>query len=575
MTTLIPKIDLKNGGSTPAGAINRPINQKIQEFVSVNDFGAVGDGTTDDTAAIRAAITYAESLSTVGNFPHFTQQIFVIFEGGKQYKVVGNNPMGHDFATYGYVPKSYAIDFRGAEILWTQTGVGDVFVDYASMIFNFSLLNGTILVTNTANTVPNGSFVFSHAQSSVSINYWLKHTYQNLKVNGGTYGLSYIFNIDGGTQCDQSVVRDCEFLYWERMWYSTNSEAVDWGFYDSSFGQPTNNFRMFQHATQWSGGMRIINCELSCYNNGIVFYATSATAITTANNGFVYVNSRIETQAGKTICICDAQHGRYEFVGFNCFAGGGDTLTGAVLRDSPEITFKDCIVPNSYSILAQTPAQWDVTHANGLVDSQLIFDNCIFESSEFVPTLFDTIGNTGFTLKTCLNDGYLLPIVRSINSAYFDFAFGISKSATPNNKTLLNYVKYTNTTGNQYVADTGQNNDYKLPGGSLITSVKVNTPPVSGTLPYIGIFYGTSTVALAKTALSTTLNTVNAQLIPSANFGISVPYFMDSVNTKIWFAGCDASGNLLSSSIQGWAEIEFINIQNQLQIPSTMSVALV
>jgi hypothetical protein len=39
-----------------AGAVGKTVHQKFQEFVSVRDFGAVGDGTTDDTAAIVAAI---------------------------------------------------------------------------------------------------------------------------------------------------------------------------------------------------------------------------------------------------------------------------------------------------------------------------------------------------------------------------------------------------------------------------------------------------------------------------------------------------------------------------------------
>jgi hypothetical protein len=56
MTTLIPKFDLKNGGSTPTGAVNRTIYQKLSDTVSVKDFGAIGDGSTDDTAAINAAL---------------------------------------------------------------------------------------------------------------------------------------------------------------------------------------------------------------------------------------------------------------------------------------------------------------------------------------------------------------------------------------------------------------------------------------------------------------------------------------------------------------------------------------
>lgn len=92
MTTLIPKFDLMNGGLTPTGAVNRPINEKLAESVSVKDFGAVGDGVNNDATAIQAAIN-AVSFSGGGSvyFPTGTYLVNTSLTVPSYISLIGAN----------------------------------------------------------------------------------------------------------------------------------------------------------------------------------------------------------------------------------------------------------------------------------------------------------------------------------------------------------------------------------------------------------------------------------------------------------------------------------------------------
>jgi len=54
---------------TGTGAVSRLLTSKVGDIVSVKDFGAVGDGVTNDTAAIQAAVTSANTTGKTLFFP--------------------------------------------------------------------------------------------------------------------------------------------------------------------------------------------------------------------------------------------------------------------------------------------------------------------------------------------------------------------------------------------------------------------------------------------------------------------------------------------------------------------------
>jgi hypothetical protein len=86
------------------GSTQRSLTARLEDYLSVKDFGAVGDGVTDDRAAIQAAINYSESqsINPQGTPPvYFPSGVYRIGSAGDTYglriteaNMLGSGPVG-------------------------------------------------------------------------------------------------------------------------------------------------------------------------------------------------------------------------------------------------------------------------------------------------------------------------------------------------------------------------------------------------------------------------------------------------------------------------------------------------
>jgi hypothetical protein len=180
MTTLIPKY-------TKLNTANRTIAEKFGDIISVKDYGAKGDGTTDDTTAIQAAIN-ACSSGWINN-------------GGGLYS--GGNTL--------YIPEGI---YLVSSTLAMKVGVSIIGAGYRATVLKFTntgdgiLMSSTINVNNTVNTSVENLGIFNTNAANtgggyvdVGGSYVILH---GVEIIGFKYGV--IFD-----QTELATIRLCKF----------------------------------------------------------------------------------------------------------------------------------------------------------------------------------------------------------------------------------------------------------------------------------------------------------------------------------------------------------------------------
>lgn len=262
MTTLISKFDLKNGGSVPTGAVNRAINLKLAETVSVLDFGAVGDGLTDNTSSIQAAINYGISSGKAIFIPAGTYLLDGTLTGGANLYLFGEGvgltilkkksaTTGHILDIYGTSNKS---NIEISHIEFQVNGIDSgIWSEYVTNFYIHDCAFSDIPYWGIAVGVQNGADA-TIRNSNVLIE---RCTFTNITV---TYEGILIFNSQDVT------IRDCRFV--------TGTTSIGIGIYQN-----------VERIT-------VDNCYFNI-NIGL-YYSISCNNITVTNSKFIGCNAGVK-----------------------------------------------------------------------------------------------------------------------------------------------------------------------------------------------------------------------------------------------------------------------------------------
>jgi hypothetical protein len=246
-------------GFLPAGlgAVPTTVQAKLRETVSVKDFGAVGDGVTDDTVAIQAAVNAARSAITDGIGRIYAGIVYLPKGNYKITSAIALAPAGGvvGLTLQGDGSGSTLINFNGASTTLTCPSSRAVaFKDIGFYSSGIDVEQTAFTVAQTGN--PLRSWRFERCEFAA---FWK------------------CFNVTGASMCSEFYFLDCGFLQCYYLMDNSNDQAVNWNFVNCNWENEAlvttkdkNLAAVFkmQKGTfaKWTGGSLVFEGMLAYFN---------------------------------------------------------------------------------------------------------------------------------------------------------------------------------------------------------------------------------------------------------------------------------------------------------------------
>lgn len=423
-----------------SGAVARTVNDKFQETVSVKDFGAVGDGVTNDTDAFVAASAY------------ITAQ-----KGGKLIVPAGTYLVGKQVFA-GATGKGYA--YKGTDIITIQGCTNPVVIEFQGA--KLKIANGLKFgsfnpVTGDAYFPPSMPFVNYDYQASIGIMLRLYGNYSvsvigsaeldgnNLNaVLGGQWGDTGYQIVSYGIWAYNNEICTIENVFTHNHCLDGIASGYDGLTSWQNQARPltltnvvsTNNARQGWSITGGKG-VAAINCKFNNTGKNIPFSSAPGAGVDIESEGgwaedIVFLDCEFINNTGVGLV---ADSGTSQAVtSIRCkFVG---TTSVSVWPRKPRMSFYDClIVGTAFNAYASATNPDEATK----------FFNCLFTDQE------------GFSYTgTVYNGGYLANFEAGANVLMENCTFFATKTKNllTKNGSILRNCTFICQAGTSYIPDT-------------------------------------------------------------------------------------------------------------------------